>query len=122
MKLRGHHLLCTQGFQGYGYDKSFTDNMKQVVNKLNTSDNLWIKITDTCDEICVKCPNSNGEECSKDHIKTMDSIILKELKLTPGDRLKKEDVFTTIKKHSQKLQKVCKGCEWQQVCLFYNNP
>ncbi|MDD2889279.1 MAG: DUF1284 domain-containing protein [bacterium] len=108
------------GFQGYGYDKSFTNNMKQVADKLNTSDNLWIKITDTCDEICVKCPYSNGEECSKDHIKKIDSILLKELNITPGDRIKKEDVFTTINKHSQKLQKVCKNCEWQQVCLFFN--
>jgi hypothetical protein len=95
--------------------------MKQVVDKLNASDNLWITITDTCDDVCINCPHSNGTECSKDHTKTMDSIVLKELNLTPGDKIKKEDVFTTIKKHSQKLQKVCKKCEWQQVCLFFTN-
>ena len=28
--LRGHHLLCLKGFQGYGYDDDFVENMKLV--------------------------------------------------------------------------------------------
>lgn len=33
--LRGHHLLCLQGYQGYGYDKKFKKNMDNIFHQLN---------------------------------------------------------------------------------------
>ena len=32
--LRGHHLLCIQGYQGYGYSEKFTDNMDNIIEDL----------------------------------------------------------------------------------------
>ena len=30
IRIRAHHLLCMQGFQGYGYNKTFTENMTHI--------------------------------------------------------------------------------------------
>jgi hypothetical protein len=30
IKLRVHHLLCLQGYQGYGYDECFKKNLENI--------------------------------------------------------------------------------------------
>ena len=37
--LRGHHLLCLQGYQGYGYDEKFKKSMDKVFCQLNINNN-----------------------------------------------------------------------------------
>lgn len=41
IKLRPHHLLCTQGYSGKGYSREFVENMTEIVksikNKKSTS-------------------------------------------------------------------------------------
>jgi len=37
--LRAHHLLCLQGYQGYGYDEKFKKNMNKVFHQLNIKNN-----------------------------------------------------------------------------------
>ncbi|WP_263641218.1 hypothetical protein [Methanobrevibacter arboriphilus] len=32
--LRGHHLLCLQGYQGYGYDDNFKKNIETIISIL----------------------------------------------------------------------------------------
>ena len=56
LTLRGHHLLCLQGFQGYGYDDKFVKNMSYI-NNLRKSENTTVSITNKADDICRCCPN-----------------------------------------------------------------
>ena len=35
MRLRGHNLLCIQGFVGKGYSPEFVDNMTRAVQSLD---------------------------------------------------------------------------------------
>ena len=48
--LRGHHLLCLQGFQGYGYDEDFVKNMTEINFSRKQKDTL-ISITNENDDI-----------------------------------------------------------------------
>ena len=34
IKLRPHHLLCTQGYSGKGYSEEFVEHMNEVVAML----------------------------------------------------------------------------------------
>lgn len=83
IKLRGHHLLCLQGYQGYGYDCKFGKNMTKIHKKLNivtTNDNddndnsntnnknninnIKIIVNDIADDLCKFCPNLKEELCA----------------------------------------------------------
>ena len=60
--LRGHHLLCLQGFQGYGYDENFVKNMAEI-NQSRKLDDTTISITNEADDICKACPNLKNNLC-----------------------------------------------------------
>ncbi len=34
INIRAHHLLCLQGFQGYGYSQDFVRNMAEIIKKI----------------------------------------------------------------------------------------
>ena len=34
VKLRPHHILCTQNFVGHGYNEEFADHMKRMIDDL----------------------------------------------------------------------------------------
>lgn len=86
--LRGHHFLCLQGYQGYGYDKKFKENMdkifhqldiKNIINNLcnnnnNTNTEIIDKtknikeyniiLTDYPDDLCIYCPKLKENKCT----------------------------------------------------------
>ena len=80
--LRGHHLLCLQGFQGYGYDEAFVENMSEI-NRLRKLEDTVISLTGTADDICKACPNLKGGICENqkqdETIKSMDEKVLSKL-------------------------------------------
>ena len=82
IKLRGHHLLCLQGFQGYGYNDSFVKNMTYI-NNLRKSENTTITITNKADDICRCCPNLKNDLCGNEkqnaEIIKMDNEILSKI-------------------------------------------
>jgi len=57
IKLRPHHLLCTQGFAGRGYDDNFVANMTEITDCLRNGDDIGVDIVFGTDSICGKCPN-----------------------------------------------------------------
>jgi hypothetical protein len=42
--IRAHHLLCVQGFQGYGYSPDFEQHMGSVVTFLNLNPSFKLQI------------------------------------------------------------------------------
>ncbi|MCR5025943.1 MAG: DUF1284 domain-containing protein [Methanobrevibacter sp.] len=123
LRLRGHHLLCLQGFQGYGYNEEFVLNMSHI-NKLRKSKDTIISLTDECDDICAHCPNLKSDMCENEKqnniIKKMDSEVLSKLDI------KKEynalELFEEISFKFNTLdsvQNICIGCKWNKECLFY---
>lgn len=61
IRLRPHHLLCTQGYSGKGYSTAFVRNMDDVVDKLRNSYCEEIEIIFSTDSICSACPSTLGE-------------------------------------------------------------
>ena len=81
MELRGHHLLCILGFQGYGYSEDFVLNMTRI-NELRKTDKTTIKLINSSDDICSACPNLKNDLCENEMqnetIVKMDEEVLSE--------------------------------------------
>jgi len=123
--LRGHHLLCLKGFQGYGYDNEFIENMISI-NSKRKLDTTTIQLTDSSDDICSACPNLKNNICQSniqnEKIVNMDNEILKKLDREKEYNSKElfdkiDDIFNT----KESVSKICFNCMWHEKCLFYQN-
>ena len=90
IKLRGHHLLCIQGFQNKGYNDYFIENMASLISFLNNTKNVQVKILNSSDDICSFCPNLSKEGLCKDLSSNMsitkrDNLTLDFLGLQAGE-------------------------------------
>ncbi len=123
--LRAHHLLCLKGFQGYGYDENFTQNMTQV-NLNRKLNDTTVTLTNTPDDICSHCPNLKNNICENDiqneNIIKMDNEVLK--KLNQSEEYNSVELFEKIDsifKTKESVSEICFNCMWHEKCLFYQN-
>lgn len=121
--LRGHHLLCLKGFQGYGYSKEFTENMTEI-NKQRKSKNTRVTLTNSPDDICKACPNLDNNLCENQEqnnkIIRMDNEILKKLDSTKEhNACELFDKIDSIFNSKESVSKICFECMWHDKCLFY---
>ncbi|MCL2366344.1 MAG: DUF1284 domain-containing protein [Oscillospiraceae bacterium] len=61
MKLRPHHLLCTQGYSGKGYSSDFVENMTAITTHLCSDTDAAVDVVFYTDDICFKCPKMIGD-------------------------------------------------------------
>ncbi len=125
VKLRGHHLLCLQGFQGYGYDDNFVKNMVYI-NNLRKSQNTTISITNTSDDICKCCPNLKNGICKdkkqNGEIIKMDNEIISKIDSTKEyDALNLFNEIRNIFNTKKSVKYICSDCSWHKECLFYKS-
>ena len=123
LHLRGHHLLCLKGFQGYGYDEDFTKNMIKI-NAQRKSENTTITLSNSPDDICKDCPNlKNGlceNEMQNNRIIAMDNEVLK--KLDASKEYNSLELFEKIEmifNSKESVSEICFNCIWHDKCLFY---
>ena len=124
--LRGHHLLCLKGFQGYGYDENFVNNMKYVNSKRKET-STTIQLTNRPDDICSSCPNlKENNICENtiqnEHIISMDNEVLK--KIDTSEQHNSIELFNEIDEifnTKESVSKICSTCMWHEKCLFYQN-
>lgn len=126
--IRAHHLLCFQGFQGYGYSADFVKNMARLVDKIRaTPKNISLKLVVGQDDFCTACPHHGGDTCDKDadadsRMRAMDTAALAALKLTPDTIDTAEKLITLsnlILKTHDDVAAVCGRCEWRGKCKWY---
>jgi hypothetical protein len=118
--LRAHHLLCLLGFQGIGYTADFIKNFQKVKRLIEQHPDLEIEVVDTCDVICIACPNMQGSECFKsglkynEKVKCIDHRVMERLGITPGDRFKASELYALVKEKIRPgdIKDICQGCEW----------
>jgi hypothetical protein len=123
LTLRGHHLLCLKGFQGYGYDENFVENMADVNSKRKLNETT-ISLTSKADDLCACCPNLKNGLCENEQqnkiIAGMDGEVLKKLDSSKEynsiELFKKVDELFDTK---ESVSKICFNCKWSEKCLFY---
>nr|WP_318502691.1 DUF1284 domain-containing protein [Bacillus sp. T3] len=126
MFLRGHHLLCIQGFRGMGYSEDFVKNMTEIVAEIQDRDNDFpIRVVAGFDNACMSCPNRGDRICeanegSQKHVITMDLNVIQHLGLIVGKYYQKSTLMDLVAKRvdPDDLDELCKGCSWLQygVC------
>ena len=123
MELRGHHLLCILGFQGYGYSEDFVLNMTRI-NELRKTDKTTIKLINSSDDICSACPNLKNDLCENEMqnetIVKMDEEVLSEFDI--NKEYNAIDLFNEVilKFNTLKsVENICNDCKWAEKCLFY---
>lgn len=118
--LRAHHLLCLLGFQGIGYTADFIKNFQKVKRLIEQHPDMEIEVVDTCDVICIACPNVQGGECFKSglklnrKVKEIDYRVMERLGIRPGDRFKAKELYALVKEkiHPGDINEICQGCDW----------
>lgn len=118
--MRGHHLLCVHGFQGMGYNSTFVEKMREVVQDIRNADRDFpIRVTIGLDETCAFCPHKKGDRChqspdSQAHVLRLDKRVVDHLGIEEdGVYSKKELVSRVAKKVSpDDLDYLCEGCSW----------
>jgi uncharacterized protein len=126
MKIRAHHLLCVQGFQGKGYDRRFTEHMGTVADRFRAKPKESVEIVEGCDDICTFCPHMKAGGCAKGSgsekdTRARDASVLKALGLAAGASMKAGeaarlcvDRLPSVRTRSD----LCGPCEWQTDCLW----
>lgn len=115
MRLRPHHLLCTQAYEGKGYSEDFVGNMNAITSRLRGDKDIVIKIVLSTDDICNKCPLMLGEDLCKtnEKVKTMDKKIVDYFGIE-----EKEYIYSQIinkintNMTEDKMDNICIQCEW----------
>jgi hypothetical protein len=120
MRLRHHHLLCAQLFRGEGYDALFVENMTSVVSALGSSEDLAVRLSMGCDDICSCCPHMVGGECED-----RDAVTDKDQRAAEFLRLPEEGIFPAgplwrevaeRMRGLDSLARICGRCHWRELC------
>jgi len=64
IKLRAHHLLCVQGYKGWGLTPEFKEFMFALSEQLKTQPDSKIEIVDGADDICGHCSELVEGKCA----------------------------------------------------------
>lgn len=123
IRIRAYHLLCIQGFQGYGYSDNFVSHMRRVISFLKLNQYSDIQIVDDIDELCSKCPHNIDDRCFKESshgINKVDKLIIENTGLDLKHIYTIHEAFSIINQNLDKdlLLFICSDCSWKNKCLF----
>lgn len=120
IRLRGHTLLCLQGFRGKGYSPEFVDNLSRIHRELSGSREQVVEVVDTPDAVCGACPHQapsgcslNGETSEKE-IQAQDRQVLAILGLRRDERVTWGEILDRITRSvsGSDLPQICGQCRW----------
>jgi hypothetical protein len=121
VKLRPHHLLCTQGFRGNGYDEAFIANMTEIVNFLRSEESAEIEIVFGADSICEKCPNllSSSICSSEERVRRFDRKVTEYFKIEEKSYIYSEITARINKQITAEIaEDICAECSWFADCAY----
>lgn len=115
--------MCIQFFKGKGYDKNFVKSMQAIIDKLLK--NPYVEIVMENDEICKNCPNAVENECkTNEKVLKIDKNVMRICKTENNTIMLANDFFKIVKENiidKNKINIVCKGCQWIDICANGND-
>lgn len=118
LKIRAHHLLCTEIFVGEGYSDDFSKNMTKVIKQLR--ENPKVRLIKDLDDICKYCPENLGEVCqSQEKVIAYDEKVLKILNLREDEKYFWEELRALscdIIFSKDRRDEICRACQWNELC------
>jgi len=124
MKLRPHHLLCTQGYSGRGYSPEFIFNMNAITKRLRSEEDIIIELVFSTDDICAKCPKMLRENLceSQGHVKLLDQKMVDSFGLKEKHYAYQELVAQINSKMTEAMiDYICSECQWYSVSACKEN-
>ena len=120
IKFRPHHFLCSVGYEGMGYSKSFIANYDRIIEQIRRDEDTAIKVIFELDDICSKCPEQNPRARTCNNQTTIDKLDQAHaaiLKLKDQEIVSFRDAKARIKEHFslEQFHIACKPCEWQKM-------
>lgn len=124
MKIRAHHLLCMQLYEGKGYNDNFCKGMEHVIEELRKN-NSYFTLHKETDVICENCPNRMNEtECRLGN----EDVEIKDIKVMHALNLEFNEMVTykTINKVLEtkidvyNFSNICGTCRWfrENICNY----
>lgn len=117
IRLRPHHLLCTQGYSGNGYDKDFVINMDKILERIKRKDERICLVFST-DDICSCCPNKMGENhcLTNEKVLEIDRKVVEYFSLDEGEYVYGEVTkFIRDNMTLDIMDDICGKCDWYAV-------
>ncbi len=126
IKIRAHHLLCMQGYQGYGYSSGFEKNMDDIIVYLESHPQHPLEVVKEADAICSHCPYLKDGHCNKSVnsgllMEKMDLLVMKKLDIDNREETGARNIFLRVNevfKNQKDLEDVCGDCSWRNRCLW----
>jgi len=120
VRIRGHTLLCLQGFRGEGYSHGFIENMAALHRELNENPDRWVEVVEAPDAFCAACPHLAPAGCSlnsahsEEGMQAQDRHVLELLGLPPGTRVRWREVLVRIRASVKGSDRpaICGSCRW----------
>ena len=119
IKLRPHHLLCTQTYRGRGYSEDFVENMNEITSILRNNPKTLVDIIASTDDICEKCPRmvnigicATNEKVNRIDSKVMQYFGVREATYVYGDIVNE----INKKANASIIEDICSECEWYSFC------
>ncbi len=127
LKIRAHHFLCLQGYQGYGYSDEYKLNLERILKLIQTMPDVEVEVIAQNDMICDYCPNKNQIGCKKDSgsiktIRSLDLKVLEKLNIMEGVIDKASNLMRKVNtqfKNFPDIQAICDHCQWTEKCRWF---
>jgi len=119
IKLRPHHLLCTQTYSGKGYSRDFVENMDCITSRLRLASETIIEIVTSTDDICAKCPlvTEAGICVTNEKVQRMDSKVMSHFGVCEKTYAYRDIMREIGKKiNASIVEDICGECDWYSIC------
>jgi hypothetical protein len=120
VRIRGHTLLCLQGFRGEGYSPDFVQSMAAIHRELAAEPDRVVEVVEAPDAVCGACPHLVSSGCSLNGsdsergMQAQDQHVLGLLGLQPGTKVRWREVLERIRASvkGSDLPEICGSCRW----------
>jgi uncharacterized protein len=118
--IRGHTLLCLQGFRGKGYSPDFVENLVEINNALVQSSDTPVRVMAMPDDICLACPNLKMNGCNlkgpgfENLMRSQDRVVMSRLGIQEGETFSWHEILERIgqRMRGDMLPSICGDCPW----------